>query len=248
MHDKNLQAIKDLREELRQEDKPPFKLGMLLANSSYLDYHYEFIFGEDKFSTTVWRYFDRHYSSGIKFLLAKIKTENSPVIRAKIIMMLAETMDEILRNINLADEENLASKVLSVVLQYAKQGVDVEREKATIALGWLGGLPQIPLLGELMLQDDFAQVRAWAASSFMQRGFRLPAEEKEMLQKQCLVYFSQAISQESDLFAVGVMIESLGTIVGKKFRLTQKAIEEQDLEKIAKARKSALNFLQKLEN
>ena len=242
----SLDQFKTMCAELRAVGKIPFELGYGLARSPYLEYHYEFIYQDDEFSRTVWKYFDKHYAKGIAFLLSQIMRESEPEIRARILMMLGRTVDQILTNPNIACEDDMVSAVVGLVAEYARCGTDREREKAAIVLGWIGRLPQAALLGRLMLEDNHEKVRAWAASSFRQMASRLPDADKEALKTTSLPYFAQALEQEKDVFATGVMVGSLGDLYGKKFALSQGAIEAKDTERIEKSRKSALRFIAKL--
>jgi len=221
-----------------------------LGESPYLEYHYSFIHGDDEFSSIVFdNYFEKHRITGVEFLLEKISEESAPEIRAKILRMLGATMDgEILRNPNIDQPVDLLRKAEETILHYAKSGVDIERENAIIVLGWVGGLAHIELLGESMLHDPYEKARAWAASSFMQMSasHRMKEEEKEILKRACVPFFIQGLEMESDAFAAGVMVESISVIFQKKFNLSRTALEEIDIERIEKARKSTLRFLTKL--
>jgi hypothetical protein len=56
----------------------------------------------------------------------------------------------------------------------------------------------------------------------------------------------QAISQESDYYALGTMIEVVGELTGKKFGLPQYAVENVDKEKIDNAKRKVERFFKKL--
>lgn len=242
----SLEQLKEMCDTLRKNNQPPFLLGMLLSESDYLEYHYSFIYGDDSFSKTVWHCFNRHYDEGISFLLTKIIHEPDCAIRAKIIMMLGKMTDELLKNQNVKITDALPSRVLALILDYAQNGSDTEREKTAIVLGWIGRLPQIELLGKLMLHDSYEKVRAWAASSFMQMSFRVCEQDNEVLKKAAVKYFYKAFLEEPNLYAVGIMLSSFGTIYNKNFRLSEKAIDDVDAEKIQKARASAIRFIEKM--
>jgi len=247
---KTLDELKTLCDNLRDNGKYPFELGNKLGESPYLDYHYSFIYGDDEFSRIVFNsYFEKHRISGVEFLLVKLKEETAPVVRAKIIRILGITTDkEILRNPNIVQPVDLINRVKDTILNYTKSDVDIERENAVIALGWIGGLAQVELLGELMLNDPYEKVRAWAASSFMQMSasFRMNEEDRDALKRACVQLFIQGLEKESDLFAVGVMVESVSDIYQKKFNLSRAALDNVDEAKIDKARKSAIRFLNSL--
>ena len=54
--------------------------------------------------------------------------------------------------------------------------------------------------------------------------------------------FIQSISAEKDLYACGIMVEAAQILFGKKW-ISSNAVENQNEEKIEKARKSAIKFL-----
>jgi len=248
---KTLEELKELCGELRRSGAYPFALGVALGKSPWLEYHYSFVHGDDEFSSIVFdNYFGKHRIEGLEFLLVKIRKEGAPEIRAKILRMLGATMDgEILRNPNMEQPVDLLRKVEETVIRYAKSGVGIERENAVIVLGWVGGLAHIELLGELMLHDPYEKVRAWAASSFMQMSasHRMKENDREELKRVCVPFFLRGLERECDAFAAGVMVESISVLFQKKFNLSRAALEEIDVERIEKARKSALRFLHTLD-
>ncbi len=215
LKDISLAQFKTMCAEMRADGKIPFELGHDLARSPYIEYHYEFIYQDDNFSRTVWNYFDRHYDRGLAFLLSRIRAETQPEIRAKILTMLGRIADQILTNPNMERGNEMAEAVVGLAVEYAQRGTDIEREKAVIVLGWVGRLPQAALLGRLMLEDSHEKVRAWAASSFRQMASRLPDADQEALKAASWPYFAQALENEKDVFAAGVMVGSLGELYGK---------------------------------
>ena len=93
-----------------------------------------------------------------------------------------------------------------------------------------------------MLEDKDSLCRAWSASSLMQMSFH--GVEKELLQEKTKSYFASTITAETDLYTCGIMIESAQILFGKKWIISF-AVEDVDAEKIEKARKSAVRFLNK---
>ena len=65
-----------------------------------------------------------------------------------------------------------------------------------------------------------------------------------MLRAKTKEVFVQAITEEKDLYACGIMIEVAQTLFGKKW-ISSTAIENMEPEKIEKARQSAIRFLSK---
>ena len=116
------------------------------------------------------------------------------------------------------------------------------RQKIIIALGWIGSSNEIDILTKQMSVDKDSLCRAWSASSLMQMSFH--GADKEVIQKKTKPCFASAIATETDLHACGIMIEAAQVLVGKKW-ISQSAVEYVDVEKIEKARKSAVRFLNK---
>ena len=67
---------------------------------------------------------------------------------------------------------------------------------------------------------------------------------QDILREKTKSVFAQAINVEKDLYTCGIMIESAQTLFGKKW-ISASAVENIDIKKIEKARKSAIRFLSK---
>ena len=93
-----------------------------------------------------------------------------------------------------------------------------------------------------MLNDSDALCRAWSATSLMQMSFH--RVDKEIICKKTKNVFSQAIEKEKDLYACGIMIEAAQILFSKRW-ISSSAVENTELEKIEKARKTAVRFLSK---
>ena len=132
-------------------------------------------------------------------------------------------------------------------MEYARKFADYDsdnlREKAIIVLGWIGGIEDIPLLGGHLLNDTNAKCRTWSATSFMQMYFR--RKSKSLVEK-ALPILKQAISQETDYFALGCIIDVVRELTGKKFDLPQNAIDNIDTARIEAAKQKAERFFKKL--
>ena len=116
------------------------------------------------------------------------------------------------------------------------------RHKIIIAFGWIGSVNDIDILTNQILTDEDSLCRAWAASSLMQMSFF--GLNQDILREKTKSVFAQAINLEKDLYTCGIMIESAQTLFGKKW-ISASAVENIDIEKIEKARKSAIRFLSK---
>ena len=104
----------------------------------------------------------------------------------------------------------------------------------------MGSSKEIEVLIKQMHSDSDALCRAWSATSLMQMSFH--RVNKAVLQEGTKAAFAGAISEEKDAYACGLILESAQSIFEKKW-ITTSAIENIELEKIEKAKKSALRFL-----
>ena len=116
------------------------------------------------------------------------------------------------------------------------------RGKVIIAIGWIGSSNKSDILAKQILEDKDSLCRAWSASSLMQISFH--GVEKELIQEKTKACLASAIADEDDLYACGIMIESAQILFRKKW-ISSLAVEDVDAEKIEKARKSAVRFLNK---
>ena len=119
---------------------------------------------------------------------------------------------------------------------------DALRYKLIIALGWVGTLEQIDILISEMLGGKDSLCRAWAAASLMQMSFHRVAQA--ILRAKTKAAFLQGISSEKEPYACVVMIEAAQNLFDKKW-ISSSAVQNQDTEKIEKARKMAVRFLGK---
>ena len=133
-------------------------------------------------------------------------------------------------------------QVLPVLISLLPSSEASNRRKLIIALGWIGSISEIEILGQHLLTDQDALCRAWSASSLMQLSFH--QVEKEVLMEKMKGLFGEAITEEKDLQACALMIEVAQVLFGKKWIPTS-AVENLEVEKIEKARKSAIRFLKK---
>ena len=93
-----------------------------------------------------------------------------------------------------------------------------------------------------MLGSKDSLCRAWAAASLMQMSFHRVSQET--LCAKTKAAFLQGIFSEKEPYACGVMIEAAQNLFGKKW-ISSSAVQNQDAEKIEKARKIAVRFLGK---
>ena len=196
--------------------------------------------------------FNRHGEEGLRFLLERLRQteitdallqreEASEELREAVFTayLLAEILSQ---GRHREYFSSYCEELLPFLLRFSETEEDFLREKCLIALGWVAGEREIPILTRKMLEDRDTLCRAWAASSLMQMSFHRVNEA--ILQEETKKDFAKAIQEEEDLQACGIMIEAAQTLFSKKW-LSASALEAEDEAQIEKARRSALRFLAK---
>jgi hypothetical protein len=207
-----------------------------LMKSPYIEYHYSLIVNKntsEEFRSDLWSRFDEHGEKGAEFLLSKLDNSKDTDFHPDIIFYLGK----------LADNKIEKDRTLEYARKFADYDSDILREKSIIVLGWIGGIEDIPLLGEHLLNDTNAKCRTWSATSFMQMYFR---KKSKSLVDKVLPILKRAISQETDYFALGCMIDVVKELTGKKFDLPRNAIDNIDTERIEAAKLKVERFFKKL--
>ena len=208
-----------------------------IAKSPYTEYHYSLMIDKnisEKFRNDLWWNFPKHREKGAELLFSKLDKNEDTDFHPEIIFCLGE----------IADNQRIEKeRTLTYARKFANADSDFLRDRAIIVLGWIGGIQDIPLLGEHLLNDTNAKCRTWSATSFMQMYFR--RKSKSLVDK-ALTLLKQAISQETDYFALGCMIDVVKELTGKKFDLPKYAIDNVDKDKIDAAKLKVERFFKKL--
>ena len=231
-------------EELKKQnfyDGERIKFIADLGASGEIEYHYKLICKDRDEGTNLnlSGSFYKHDKEGLEFLLEVLNNEKDESLKVFSAYLMAETLSK-LRHRDFYHE--LCNKLIPVTTSLIDTKDDLLRQKIIIALGWIGSLDEIEILIKQMSVDKDSLCRAWSASSLMQMSFH--GVEKEVIQEKAKSYFASAIEAETDVHACGIMIEAAGILFGKKW-ISQSAVENVDAEKIEKARKSAVRFLNK---
>ena len=230
--------------ELEKENFPAGKRIKFIADlgsCKEIAYHYELIckdWKEDK-KLHIENSFDRHGSEGIDFLfeqLAKIEDEKIRIFTA---FLLAEVLSKLKHR---EFYSSFCSQLIPILKTLLNTDDEILRRKIIIAFGWVGTSKEIDLLTKQMLNDSDALCRAWSATSLMQMSFH--RVKVEIICEKAKNIFVQAIEREKDLYACGIMIEVAQILFDKKW-ISSSAVENIELEKIEKARKTAVRFLSK---
>lgn len=212
-----------------------------LGASNELAYHYELIckeWEEDK-DLYLDRSFDRHGRDGLEFLFDRLNGIEDERLKVFTVYLIAGILSK-LRHMDFYLE--FCKKLNPILASLLEINDNTLRHKIIIAFGWIGSVNDIDILTNKILTDEDSLCRAWAASSLMQMSFF--GLNQDILREKTKSVFIKAIKDEKDLYACGIMIESAQTLFGKKW-ISSSAVENIDIEKIEKAKKSAIRFLSK---
>ena len=231
-------------EELKKQNFPDGERIKFIADlgaSEEIEYHYKLICKDRDEGTNLnlSGSFYKHDKEGLEFLFEVLDNEKDESIKVFTTYLIAETLSK-LRHRDFYVE--FCNKLIPVIISLIEIKDALLRQKIIIALGWIGSLNDIEILTKRMSEDKDSLCRAWSASSLMQMSFH--GVEKELICEKSKPCLAAAIAEETDLYACGIMIESAQILFGKKW-ISSSAVEDVDAEKIEKARKSAVRFLNK---
>ena len=231
-------------EELKKQNFPDGERIKFIADlgaSEEIELHYNLICKDRDEGTNLnlSGSFYKHDKEGLEFLLEVLDNEDEENLKVFTAYLMAETLSK-LRHRDFYHE--LCNKLIPVITSLIATKDALLRQKIIIALGWIGSLDEIDILIKQMSEDKDSLCRAWSASSLMQMSFH--KVDKEVIQEKTKSCFTSVIAAEIDLHACGIMIEAAQILFGKKW-ISQSAVEDVDAEKIEKARKSAVRFLNK---
>ena len=237
--------LNDLEKEyvkLEKENFPDGKRIKFIANlgaSGEIAYHYELICKEwqEGRQLNLESSFDRHGDAGLEFLFEQLAKTSDQNLKISTIYLAAQILSKSKHRDFYAA---FCDRLIPHILPFAN-AENALRRKLIIALGWVGTLSEIETLTNEMLSSKDSLCRAWAAASLMQMSFHRASQET--LCAKTKAAFLQGISSEEELYACAVMIEAAQILFGKKW--ISGAAQNQNEEKIEKARKSAIRFLNK---
>jgi len=236
--------LNDLEKEylkLEKENFPDDKRIKFIANlgaSDEIAYHYELICKEwqEGWQLNLESSLDRHGGVGLEFLFECLAKESDQKLKIETIYLIAQILSKSKhRDFYAAFCDRLIPQITSFLGRN-----DVLRRKLIIALGWVGTLEQIEILISEMLGSKDSLCRAWAAASLMQMSFHRVSQA--ILRDKTKAAFLQGISSEKEPYACAIMIEAAQNLFGKKW-ISSSTAQNQDSEKIEKARKMPVRFL-----
>ena len=237
-------SLNDLEKEyleLKKENFPDDKRIKFIANlgaSDEIAYHYKLICKEwqEGRQLNLESSFDGHGGAGLEFLFERLAKKSDQKLKVDTIYLIAQILTKSKhRDFYTAFCDRLIPQITSFL-----ETNDAFRRKLIIALGWVGTLEQIDILISEMLKGKDSLCRAWAAASLMQMSFHRVAQT--ILQDKTKAAFLQGISSEKEPYACAIMIEAAQNLFGKKW-ISSSAAQNQDSEKIEKARKMVVRFL-----
>ena len=231
-------------EKLKRQNFPDSERIRFIADlgaSEEIEYHYKLICKDRDEGTNLnlAGSFYKHDKEGLEFLFTVLDNEKDENLKVFTAYLMAETLSK-LRHRDFYLE--CCNRLIPVIALLIEINDNLLRQKVIIALGWIGSSNEIDILTKQMLEDKDSLCRAWAASSLMQMSFH--RVEKELIQEKTKACLALTIANEDDLYACGIMIEAAQILFGKKW-ISSSAVEDVDAEKIEKARKSAVRFLNK---
>ena len=237
-------SLNDLEKEYLGLKKDNFQDGKrikFIANlgaSDEIAYHYKLICRQwqEGRQLNFESSFDRHGSAGLEFLFERLAKESDQKLKIETIYLITQILSKSKhRDFYAAFCDRLVPQITSFLGTN-----DTFRRKLIIALGWVGTLEQIEILISEMLDSKDSLCRAWAAASLMQMSFHRVSQA--ILRVKTKSAFLQGISSEKEPYACAIMIEAAQNLFGKKW-ISSSAAQNQEAEKIEKARKIVVRFL-----
>ena len=204
-------------------------------------YHYELICKdrEDGSKLNLSSSFDKHGREGLLFLLEELNKTQDEKQKIYTAYLLAVSLSKMKHREFYEDFCDRLSPELVSLLATKESNL---RQKVIIAFGFVGSVKEVDILTKQLLKDEDALCRAYSASSLMQMSFH--RVKTEIICKISARAFMQAIEAEKDIEASAIMIEAVQTLFRKRWLRTSD-IDDTDDEKVEKARKSAVKFLDK---
>lgn len=239
-----LEELQEIYNKLTEQNFPDterIKFIADLGTCKEIGYHYELVCKdwEEGKNLRLESSFDKHGAEGLEFLFDRLAQSKDEKLRVFTAFLIAEILTKLKHKDFYVVFCDKLIPILALLIETKDRNL---RQKVIIAFGWVGSSEEIDILTRQMLSDNDALCRTWSATSLMQMSFH--RVKTEILQKETAKSFAQAIEGEKDLYACGIMIEAAQTLFGKKW-LSSSALENREVSKIEKARKSAVRFLSK---
>lgn len=239
-----VEELKEAYDKLAEQDFPDrdrIRFIADLGDSREIAYHYELICKdwEDGSKLNLSSSFDKHGREGLLLLLEELYKTQDEKQKIYTAYLLAVSLSKMKHREFYEDFCDRLSPELVSLLATKESNL---RQKVIIAFGFVGSVKEVDILTKQLLKDEDALCRAYSASSLMQMSFH--RVKTEIICKISARAFMQAIEAEKDIEASAIMIEAVQTLFRKRWLRTSD-IDDTDDEKVEKARKSAVKFLDK---
>lgn len=223
-----LEDIKDNNQEDEQLD-----FVWELMKSPFVDFHYELIKDfslKESFRSHLAHRFNEHGAAAEDLLIFVLDNNKDVHYHAEVIYLLGK----------------MNGKHHEKILQYARDFTNSEddytRDRAIIVLGWIGSIEDLDILEDHLMTDNNTSCRAWSASGMMQLWLK---KEDDKIKQKSFEIFKSALVQEEDHFVISTILTAIRVMGKTRLGISQLALDELDIEKIALAKPKALRFLQK---
>jgi len=201
---------------------------LLLSSNEHeiVNHHFSLIKNRDNWNLylRVRAAFKKRGSIAEKFLIDRIKNETDPNLQADALHLLGELNSK---------------EAIPISRDFIKRRDPEHREKACYVLGWLGTEDDIDILGDRLLNDPDADIRATAATALDQVRLRLPKTKRQLL-----INLRQALEKETDEEVTAWIIITIQYIMEKKFGLKENIEEAEWTGDVDRAKKRALRALE----
>ena len=239
-----VEELREIYNNLSEQDFPDrdrIKFISDLGDSREIAYHYELICKEweDGSKLNLSSSFDKHGREGLLFLLEELNKTQDEKQKIYTAYLLAVSLSKMKHREFYEDFCDRLSPELVSLLATKESNL---RQKVIISFGFVGSVKEVDILTKQLLKDEDALCRAYSASSLMQMSFH--RVKADLICKNSAKFFAEIIEKEQVLEALAIMIEAAQTLFGKRW-ITASALENVDTEKVEKARKSAVKFLDK---
>ena len=150
-----------------------------LGRSPEIAFHFELICNDWEEGTDLnfEASFDQHGQAGIDYLLETLNQEEVESQRVLIVYLLAKILSKVRHRDFYAFS---CKQVLPALISLLPSSEASNRRKLIIALGWIGSIGEIEILGQHLLTDQDALCRAWSASSLMQLSFFSSSKKRNL--------------------------------------------------------------------
>ena len=204
-----------------------------IMKSPFVELHYELMKDEELsegFRKILNTRYNEHSEKGEALLLSKLDNNDDVDFHGEIIFILGKIKGP------------KKGKVLTHARKLVKSKNVYTRNRAIIVLGWIGESTDFEILENCLLYDSDKECRAWSATAFYIVYDRI---KSKAFKTNTFKLFNKALENEKDFFSSGMIIYSMRELTNKKFGISQKAIDELDVEKIVLTKEKIKKFLNK---